>query len=208
MKSAFLKLYTLPFVENKKRELEVNFDESETLRSFFERKLASLSNFTTLPFVNQVEIVMNDLPVEISCLFIQEEKMLDNKKEILDYCDSIQNLMEHVYQPTNEHTNEMEPGPSQQSNKMQMKIVNLCSGTATASIELPQSSGIRGRGRGRGRGSVGRTASSTRRKNGERDDGLSTKKLRPISEDNETDDYSFLKEMSDSSQSTWSESIP
>lgn len=31
VKSAFLKLYTLPFVENKKKELNVNFDESESL---------------------------------------------------------------------------------------------------------------------------------------------------------------------------------
>lgn len=212
MKSAFLKLYTLPFVQNKKRELEVDFDESETLRSFFERKFASLSNFTTLPFVNQVEIIMNDLPVEISCLFIHEEKMLDNKKDILDYCDSIQILMEHVCQP-NEHINEMEPEPSQQSSKMQMKIINLESGTATSqlesvSIELPQSNSMRGRGGGRGnkRGSVGSVASSTRIKRRQRDDGLLTKELRPISEGDETDDYTFLRELSDSSQSTWSES--
>lgn len=149
-------MYTLPFVENKKRELKIDFDESETLRSFFDRKLTSLSKFTTLPFVNQVEIVMNDLPVEISCMFIREEKMLDNNKEILDFCDSIQYLVEHVYKP-NEYTKEKEREQSQQSNKMQMKIFNADSETETSQFEsvsvvLPQSSSSRGLGRGRGRG--------------------------------------------------------
>ncbi|KAJ6648323.1 hypothetical protein Bhyg_03551 [Pseudolycoriella hygida] len=72
IKSAFLKLYSLPFVENKKKELISDFEESESLRSFFERKLLSLSKFTTLPFINQVEMVINDLPVEVSAMFIVE----------------------------------------------------------------------------------------------------------------------------------------
>lgn len=48
-----------------------------------------------MPFVNQVEMALNDLPVEISSLFITNEKMTD-KAEILDFCDSIQDRFDNV----------------------------------------------------------------------------------------------------------------
>lgn len=87
---------------------------SQNLCSFFERKLLSLSKFTTLPFVNQVEIVINDLPAEVASMFITEEKMTAGKMEILEFCESIQNLIEHVYKPSEERANHYDPEPNQQ----------------------------------------------------------------------------------------------
>lgn len=158
MKSSFLKLYTLPFVANKKRELNINFDESESLRSFFERKLSSLSRFTTLPFINQVEIAMNDLPSEVSSLLILEGKMTGDKTEILDYCDSIQNLVEHVCKST-ERSNESDREPNQQSDQMRMEIFNFVPEDETSEVEQmltdsPESDNVRGGVGGKVRGNA------------------------------------------------------
>lgn len=75
-----------------KRELRINFDEETTLRSFVQRKLSNLSAYTTLPLINQMEMVLNDLPSEIAYLFIQKEKMTGSMTEILEFCDSIQDF--------------------------------------------------------------------------------------------------------------------
>lgn len=109
--------------ENKKRCLNVDFSEAHTLRSFFELKLASLYKFTTLPFINQVEIILNDLPPEISKRFIINEKMTGNKTVILDFCDTIQDLTEHFNE--NKPSNEAHQESSQPSNRMEMEIFNF-----------------------------------------------------------------------------------
>lgn len=84
------------FAENKKRELQIDFNTASSLRTFVERKLESFAKFTTLPFLNQMEMVLNDLPAEISTLFITNEMLTDNKNEILVFCDSIQELIETI----------------------------------------------------------------------------------------------------------------
>lgn len=135
MKSALLKLYTLPFVENKKKELNIDFDESESLRSFIEQKLFSLSKLTTLSFVNQVEMAINDLLVEVSSMFITEEKMTAGKEDILEFCDSIQSLIKHVFKPSESRANHCDPEPNQQS-QMKMEIFNFVHDKDTSAVEL------------------------------------------------------------------------
>lgn len=94
VKDAFLKKYSLPYVRNMKRELQIDFEEEATLRSFVDRKLTNLATYTTLSLTNQMEVVINDLPSEISYLFIQNEKVTRSKAEILEFCDSIQDLVQ------------------------------------------------------------------------------------------------------------------
>lgn len=104
VRSTFLKIYSTSFAQNKKRGLQINFDEETGLRSFVERKLESLSTFTTLPLINQMEMVMNDLPIEISTLFITNEKMTSNKAEILNFCDTVCDLADTMREETESST--------------------------------------------------------------------------------------------------------
>lgn len=230
MKSTFLKLYTLPFVKNKKKELNIDFGESESLRSFFERKLLSLSKFTTLPFVNQVEIVINDLPAEISSMFIIEEKMTVSKVEILEFCDSIQSLIEHSNEPTEERSKQYDPKPNHQSvmqmdvvdfqkdegssamdsiqsnsgrggsgqSQMQMEIFDFQHDESSSAVDSLQSSSGRARTGAIARGKIGKRGRP-------RKSNLNQNKLlKSISED-VSSDYNFLDELSNSSQSTWTD---
>lgn len=195
-------MYTLPFVVNKKLQLNVEFDEAVSLRSFFEKKLMNLSKFTTLPFINQVEIVMNDIPVEIQSLFILNGKMTGDKTKILKFCDAIQGLVvENEKETAKERPNENDREPSQPSDKMQMYDLLSEAETSEAdsmSVDSPQSSSKSGRGRGRS--SANGTARGIKKR------GRPSKKLLPIKENEEAiDNYDFLKEMDSSSQSTWSE---
>lgn len=99
--------------------MQIDFDAATSLRSFVEQKLRSLAKFTTLPFINQVEMVLADLPIEISTLFITNEKMTGSKESILEFCDSIHEFVdtmkiavpsaEPVEGPSNESSNELEP---------------------------------------------------------------------------------------------------
>lgn len=164
VKSTFLKMYSLPFAQNKKRELDIDFNEETTLRSFVERKLISLSKYTTLPFINQMEMVINDLPSEISSLFIANEKMTV-RTEILDFCDSIQDLVEL-------QTSNLEPRNNEESNqplhRMEVFDFNpesepehMILDNEPPNSESEQSSRGAGRGtRGRGRARA-RTAKKT-----------------------------------------------
>lgn len=87
---AFLKKYSVAFTENKKRELSFGFAEETSLRSFVDRKIKAMSLYTTLPLVNQLEMILADLPNEISNLFIIHDKMNCTKAEILEFCNVIQ----------------------------------------------------------------------------------------------------------------------
>lgn len=131
-------------------------------------------------------MVMNDLPVQISSLFILKEKMTGNKTEILNFCDSIQDLVE-----TN-RPNEAEIQESEQpSARMEMESFDF-----TPEEESMSPKPIRGRGRGR-RASV----------RGGMVRGRPTKKLKKVMEDNNEsrDSYDFLDQMDITSRSSWSE---
>lgn len=209
VKSAFLKLYTLPFVENKKKALDIDFDESETLRSFFERKLFSLSKFTTLTFVNQVEIIINT--------YLQKLQVCSSHFAIL-FKVSL-SICTYVYKPTEDHSNQCDQEPNQQS-QMRMEIFNFEPEEETSEVEsmlVDSSKSTSGRGRGRGktvaRGSGKGSASGKIVKRGRsknetllsNDYNIVHKKLKSITEDEESSDYNFVEEVSNSSQSTWSE---
>ncbi len=55
-----------------------------SLRSFVKRKFDSLTKYTTLPFINQMEIVLNELPNNIAHLFMVNEKFDCDKNDNLD----------------------------------------------------------------------------------------------------------------------------
>lgn len=205
VRSAFLKIYSLSFAQNKKRELDIDFNEASTLRSFIERKLMSLSKYTTLPFINQIEIVMNDLPIEISTLFITNEKMTGDKSEILDFCDSINDLVETmretIAEPLTRDNIEDSNQPLNQMEIFDYRPDSEPSESESMSVDdALESSHGRGRGRGRAKG-VTRGAIEKRGRG-------RPKKLKPIPESNESSEsYDFLNEMDMTSQSSWSDAI-
>ncbi len=102
MRQAFIKKYSASFTANKKRDLSIDFNEETSLRSFVDRKLKSLSSYTSLPFINQMEVVLIDLPNEISNLFLIHDKLTCSKSEILEFCDSIQDLAHSLITTTDE----------------------------------------------------------------------------------------------------------
>lgn len=102
VRQTFIKKYSSSFTENKKRELSIDFNEETNLRSFVEQKLKSLSSYTTLPFLNQMEMVLAGLPNPISKLFLVNEIMTSSKTMILDFCDSIQDLVLTMREKTDE----------------------------------------------------------------------------------------------------------
>lgn len=186
-------MYTLPFLQNKKRELNIDFNTETNLRSFVESKLKNLSKYTTLPFFNQVEMVMNDLPVEISGLFIVNEKMTGTKSEILKYCETIQDLAEHFLKKTQllpvlpiDNQIECDELNKSPSKTLEMEIFEYNESTSSYRGRSSGRSGNRGGKRGRvsKRGRV----------------------LKSIAEDEVSDEsYSFLEQMDDSSRSSFSE---
>lgn len=122
VKLTFLKKYSTSFLENMKKHLNVNFYEEDTLRSFVELKLLSLSTYTKLPFVNRMEMVLNDLPVEISSLFLLNEKLTCDKEEILDFCDSIQDIVETKHGPVDQESEITENNQEQALNRWSWTI--------------------------------------------------------------------------------------
>lgn len=95
-RATFLKNYSLAFTENKKKELCFRFEEESSLRSFVARKINAMSTYTTLPFENQLEIILSELPTEIANLFIVEDKLNETKADILVFCDLIQEYWENT----------------------------------------------------------------------------------------------------------------
>lgn len=191
----------MSFAQNKKRELQIDFNEETSLRSFMERKLMSLSTFTTLPFINQMEMAMNDLPIEISSIFITNEKMTSGKAEILDLCDSIQDLVETMRETTQGLLTNIEES-SQPSNHMEIEssrqtnLMEIFDESDSMSVDdTPESS----HGRDRGAKDVTRGAIAKRGR------GRPSKKLKTILEDTESSSNDFLKQTDNSSRSSWTE---
>lgn len=146
---------------------------------------------------------MNDLPVEISSLFITNEKMTANKAEILDFCDSIQDLvgtMRETEVPLtdeqlNQPSNQMEIFDFQLEPERFEQFESDQSGQMSVDSDTPLS--IRGRSRGRGRCAKGVTRVIKKR-------GRPPKNLKPIKEVGESSDYNFLTQVDNSSRSSWS----
>ncbi|KAJ6642671.1 RNA-directed DNA polymerase from mobile element jockey [Pseudolycoriella hygida] len=196
VKKAFNKKYSVSFCQNKKRAINVNFGEAKSLRSFVELKLMALSTYTTLPFINQIEMVMDDLPVEISSLFVSHGKMTDSKIEILNFCDSIADLLEDLCKTNKEAEDKVEEESNEPSGNRSMEIFNFMDQPG-----MPGLSQLSGRGRGRSRrGRGGSTADGGVKKR-----GRPSRKLQSILEADESNDsFSFLKQADCSSRSSWS----
>lgn len=168
--------------------MQIDYKTATSLRSFFEQKLKSLAKFTTLPFINQVEMVLTDLPVEISTLFITNEKMTGDKESILEFCDSIHEFVDTMKeaqpQPvedlSNESSNEPEP----------LKRLEVFHFNANFENSLPSNANQPGSS-----GGVRRKAIAIQRP---------SKKLKSIQESDASSDYDFMAEVDASSRSSWS----
>lgn len=93
-RSNFLNKYSLPFTVNKKKDLSFTFREETSLRSFVDRKIKAMSTYTTLTLENQLEMILLELPNEVSNLFIINDKLKCKKQEILEFCEAIQEFVE------------------------------------------------------------------------------------------------------------------
>lgn len=90
----FIKKYSLSFTLNKKRDLSFGFDKETGLRSFVHRKIKAMTMYTSLSLENQLEMILIELPDEISNQFIVHDKLHCKKEEVLEFCDSIQEFVE------------------------------------------------------------------------------------------------------------------
>ena len=96
VKHTVLKKYSLGFTENRKREMTFAFNEDTSLRSFVQRKMKAMSTYTSLSLQNQLDMILIDLPNEISNLFLIKNKTNCTKNEVLKFCDSIQEYVEDM----------------------------------------------------------------------------------------------------------------
>ncbi|KAJ6639808.1 hypothetical protein Bhyg_12555 [Pseudolycoriella hygida] len=90
VRKAFIKTFALKFIKNKKNDINIELRKEPNLRSFVDRKLCAFEKYTTLTFTNQMEMILNDLPIETAKIFFVNGKLECSKTEILDFCDSIQ----------------------------------------------------------------------------------------------------------------------
>lgn len=129
--------------------------------------------------------------MEISTLFITNEKLTVNKAEILDFCDSIQDLVATMPRTT-EGFSAHDQESNQSSNRMEIFDFNSePSDAESMSVDdVPQSS------RGSGRVRRGVTRGGVEKK---------ARKLKTILESSESSGYEFLNQIDNSSRSSWSE---
>lgn len=160
-------------------EININFNKEPDLRSFVHRKLSGLTKYTTLPFVNQMEILLNDLPEELAYLFMVNEKFNCSADDVFDFCDSVQDVVDLH-------------NKGSESDHCETDDLNVSAGSASEQSPAEKcglGKRIRKGGNGRGR--------------------LRKRNLTSIPEDEscgESEDFTFLNEMSSSSNSTWSDS--
>lgn len=109
VREVFLKKYSKLFTANKKKETSVDFQKEPDLRTFVDNKLKSLEAYTTLPFLNQVEIMLLDLPTEVANLFLVNGKMTSNKKEMLAFCDTIHDVVKKMQPESDEEAHTKDP---------------------------------------------------------------------------------------------------
>lgn len=148
-----------------KREKRASILMKKYIRSFVDRKLKSLSTYTSLPLINQMEVVLMDLPNEISNLFLIHEKLICSKSEILEFCDSIQELAQTLVKPVDEQPlidnefslNEMEIfnyDPEWLSDDIESVTSDSSSVISPGRGATQRRGATRGRGTVRGRGRV------------------------------------------------------
>ncbi|KAJ6640628.1 hypothetical protein Bhyg_05559 [Pseudolycoriella hygida] len=139
-RSKFLKNYSLVFTTNKKKDLDFTFDQDTSLRSFMSEKMKALSTYTRLSFENQLDIILNELPVEVSNLFIVYDKINCSKTDLLEFCDSIQEIVEDMCDEPDRNVT-LTVNPIEQKHVMQdLEIFNCDSETVSEIISSEISS--------------------------------------------------------------------
>lgn len=129
-RSTFLKKYSLAFTKNKKTEMDFTFDEETSLQSFVLRKMKALSTYT-LSVESQLEIILNELPVEVSNLFIVHDKISCTKTEILEFCVTIQETMQDIHDETDKNVT-LTANPTDRSQVIQdLEVFNYDSETVS-----------------------------------------------------------------------------
>lgn len=157
-----------------------------------------------------MEIILNELPTNIAHLFMVNEKFDCDKNDILDFCDSVQDVVEiYIGNKNAQDTQDTQLTHNEPLNRMEVfnydpddsdEPMPPQSDFAAAST----SRGARGRGRGKCLVSTGRIV--------KRGTGKIVKRGRPSKkelnsipeEDLEPHSYDFLDRISNSSQSSWS----
>ncbi len=186
--------------------MKIDYHEAISLRSFVEQKLVNLSKYTTFSLTNQMEIILNDLPAEISALFITNEKMTCAKADILDFCESIQDFADTLNETVeNDYNDAVEPSFTLN----RMEVFNFTRETQPSLLEsesmMVDQTPTTNRGRGRGgRRGTGRNVIS----GGVKKRGRPKKKLEhTIAVIEESSEYDFLSQVDETTSSTWSESL-
>ncbi|KAJ6639456.1 hypothetical protein Bhyg_12201 [Pseudolycoriella hygida] len=95
-REAFLKKYSYAFTENKRKALDFKLQADTSLRSFVHRKIIALTTYTTLKLENQLEVILAELPSQISSLFTRNLKLNATKTEILVFCDTVQDNVDEL----------------------------------------------------------------------------------------------------------------
>lgn len=183
--------------------MNIHFAEEPNLRTFVNQKFAIMAKYTTLPLINQMEIILNDLPSQVAIHFFLNEKFDCNKNDILDFCDAIQEIVEYNIEDQDIQVNVNEP-----LNRMEVfnyhiddvEVDNPDDGVSM-SLQAQSSSTIRGRGRGRGRGRVQSGRIEKHRLVKRNLDSIPEDRICDMSAESE---YDFLDQMSNSSRSSFS----
>ncbi len=155
--------------------MNADFNEAMSLWLFVSVKLSNLEKFTTLPFINRMEIILNELPVEISYLFMVNEMFNRTQNEILEFCYSVQDVADNYIQSLNHF--------EVASNASDHSDFGLLTSREESSSSSRGNRSRRGRTRGQGR---------------------ICKQRKPLSTIPETGRLEFSDMISNSSVSTWS----
>lgn len=208
MKNKFIIKYSLPFIESKKRHLKIQFGETSSLRSFVNQKFSGFATYTTLPLINQMEMILNELPTEVAHLFMVNEKFDCEKQDILDFCDSIEDVVANSIQGRQD-IQDTEP-IQEPLNRMEVFQYDKNDTDGSDETIINRSSTSRGRGKivvsGRGNGRIVKPV--VNQASSSRGSGRIVKRGRPRKNPSETNvdmnEYDYLDQMSTTSRSSWS----
>lgn len=162
-----------------------------------------------------MEMILNELPTEVAHLFIVNEKFDCEKQDILDFCDSIEDVVANAIQGR-QYRQDTEP-IEEPLNRMEVFKYdpNDADGSDETIINRPSTSrgkgkiGVSGRGNGRNDGGKGRIVKPVvNQASSSRGSGRIVNRGRPHKNPSETDgdmnEYDYLDQMSTTSKSSWS----
>lgn len=169
--------------------MKFDFFEECSLRSFVERKFAMMAKYTTLSRLNQMDMILNELPTNIAQLFIVHGKF-DCKNDILDFCDSVEEVCDKFRQDQNHE------------DARDVVVVEPLNNMVLFKYDPNEPEPSTSRGKAQGSVLNGRVVKRSRKKMRSAEDSEDQDVLERIEEDNEN--FDFLDRMSNSSESTQS----